>query len=618
MFGSQQYPKDSAQSVRFRTLQGEPPLAPSRFSDNSQGMAGLLSRVVQTPDVFPLLASTYARGHLVPFLGAGMSAPMLNLWKPFVERLEGYAKGMGMAIAPGVSQETLEARAERAYARIRNSAGHSEGLRYIREALRAGSSEVPTQTQVLATIRWPLAISTNYDDLFYGAVCLASGPNSPPILVGRSPQHCKRVISSLTGPLNGSYIWHVQGFLGGQHPELAPSLLDPLAPLNRELVIGHSEYRAVTSSAPHFRRCFGEVFRSRSFLFLGSGLSEAYFENLFGEVLQFFGPGPVPHFAVALKDTLDRHFLADQMNIVVCELNDWAELPYWLGQLKRAVEEPKARTAQWSFAVRTNGGTDSRLDISGAEPPASFGAGEALAIVAHRTQDNRPEIPSSEERFVPAEIFSGARFDGASHVAQSQRSNCFAVSARIAGSKDSAVDDAVRELLLQTWQHGFRTVHLRLPADGNVPAVYGFMETVRTFGRWQEENPYAATNLKLYVHPEVVDNLTANRIDIHELLTSDLIQFWISVDADRDEEPERRVFYCPPETPFQAVLDELDVQPSKEWLVSIHPTPRWPGDTPPDMATAALAELTLLKIGVAFGSVLSITRATAQAAAGGV
>ena len=588
-------------------------------SDNSQGMAGTLpSWVVQPPDVFPLLASTYARGHLVPFLGAGMSAPMLNLWKPFVERLETYAESMGMIMANGASQETLEARAERAYSRIRNSAGHTAGLRYIREALRAGSSEIPTQTQVLATIRWPLAISTNYDDLFYGAVCLASGTNSPPMLVGRSPQHCKHVISSLSGPLNGSYIWHVQGFLGGQHPELPSSLLEPLAPLSRELVIGHSEYRAVTSSAPHFRRCFGEVFRSRSFLFLGSGLSEAYFDNLFGEVLEFFGPGPVPHFAVALKDTLDRHFLADQMNIVVCELNDWGELPYWLGQLKKAVEEPKARTAQWSFALRTSSATDARLDISGADPPASLGEDEALAIVAHRTEDNGVVISGNECRLVPTEIFSGARFEGTSHVAQSQRGNCFAVSARIAGSKDSAVDDAVRELLLETWRRGFRTVHLQLPADGNVPAVYGFMETVRTFGRWQQENPYAGTNLRLYVRPEVLENLTAHRIDVHELLTSDLIQFWISVFAERDEEPERRVFYYPPDTPFRTVLDELDVQPSSDWSVIIHPTPRWPGDAPPDMTTAALAELALVKMGVAFGSVLSITRAQAQAAVVGL
>ena len=572
------------------------------------------SRLIQAPDLFPLLASTYAQGHLVPFLGAGMSAPLLNLWKPFVEKLELYAQNLGMPPHASPAQETLEARAERAYSRIRYSAGHEGSLTYIRDALRADGSDVPAQTQVLATIRWPLVISTNYDDLFYGAARLAAGAKALPALVGRSPQDCKRVISSLTGPLSGNYIWHVQGFLGGQHPEVPPSLLNPLAPLHRELVIGHSEYRAVTSSAPHFRRCFGEVFRSRSFLFLGSGLSEAYFENLFGEVLEFFGPGPVPHFAVALKDTLDRHFLADQMNIVVCELNDWRDLPYWLGELKAAIEQPKARTAQWSFAVRAAAGTESQLDICGGEPPVSLATGEALAIVAHRTEDNRPEISESAQRLVSGDAFAGASFDGSSHVVKAPQASCFAVSARITGSKDSAVDEAVRELLQRGSQYGFRTLHLQLPGDGNVPAVYAFMETVRTFGRWQQENPQAGMRLRLYVLPEVIENLMANRIDVHELLTSELIRFWVFVYADADSEPERRVFYYSPAMPFRAVLDELDVQPSDAWWVSLQPAPRWPGDAPAQMTTFALADRPLSSMGVAFGSVLTVQRAAAQSA----
>ena len=572
-------------------------------------------RAIQAPDVFPLLASTYARGHLVPFLGAGMSAPMLNLWRPFVERLEQYAHGMGMAISPGTSQETLEARAERAYSRIRYSVGHDGCLTYIRDALRAGGAEVPTQTRALASIRWPLAISTNYDDLFYGSVCLASGPDSLPILLGRSAQDCKRVISSLTGPLGGNYIWHVQGFLGGQHPDLPHTLLEALGSLSRELVIGHSEYRAVTSGAPHFRRCFGEVFRSRSFLFLGSGLSEAYFENLFGEVLQFFGPGPVPHFAVALKDTLDRHFLADQMNIVVCELNDWCELPLWLEQLKTAVDKPKARSTQWSFAVRNGGEAESYLELCGAAPPTSVGGDEALAVVVHRSGDNRPEATGHTHIPELASMLSGTCFEGKNHVLKLEQGNYFAITARNAYSKDTAVDDAVRELLRECTRLGYRTVHMQLPAEGNVPAVYGFMETVRTFGRWVHENPQTSLRLKLYVLPGVIENLTAHRLDVHELLTSELMQFWISIYADADEDPERRVLYYPPSTPFRAVLDELDVQPSTDWSVCIHPTPRWPGDAPPDMTTSSLADLPLVKMGVAFGSVLSIQRKAAQVAA---
>src|SRR5690348_2781565 len=103
-------------------------------------LGAMPSRLIQASDVFALLGSTCAQGHLVPYLDAGMSAPMLNLWRPFVEQLEQYAQPMGMAIDPGASQETLEARAERAYSRIRYAAGHEGSLAYIRDALRARNS----------------------------------------------------------------------------------------------------------------------------------------------------------------------------------------------------------------------------------------------------------------------------------------------------------------------------------------------------------------------------------------------------------------------------------------------------------------------------------------------
>ena len=34
-------------------------------------------------DILPLLVSTYQSGRLVPFLGAGMSAPKLTVWNTF-------------------------------------------------------------------------------------------------------------------------------------------------------------------------------------------------------------------------------------------------------------------------------------------------------------------------------------------------------------------------------------------------------------------------------------------------------------------------------------------------------------------------------------------------------
>ena len=111
-------------------------------------------------------------------------------------------------------------------------------------------------------------------------------------------------------------------------------------------MIGHAEYRRVTNRSPEFRRCFAEVFNSRSFLFLGSSLQEDYFLNLFGEVLDLCGPSAVPHFAFTQEGQVDASFLADQMNITVCEFpqGQWQDLPKWLSRLKQEIDNPRARS----------------------------------------------------------------------------------------------------------------------------------------------------------------------------------------------------------------------------------------------------------------------------------
>jgi hypothetical protein len=563
---------------------------------------------INSKEVLPLLVSTYTRGHLVPFLGAGMSTPMLTLWEPFVERLEQRARELRLTAGHTRFGESLDARVQRTCARIKNSLGHEGFLKCVGHALRGEAGKVPDQTKALAAIRWPLAISTNYDDLFFGAVCFRDPKSDPPVVAGRSALDCKRVMSSLSGPFGPEYIWHVQRFLGGQYPELSRTLLDPLAKLNHELVIGHAEYSAVTSGAPYFRRCFGEVFRSRSFLFLGSSLTEAYFENLFGEVLQLVGPSPVPHFAVIRKNTLDRHFLADQMNIKVCDLSDWGDLPGWLHDLKRALEPPRARTAHMSFAFRGTAETEAYLEIrSGKAPNSPPAHDEAIAMVAHRNPTGQPELADPAQQKSFGDQFAGVNFGG-KHVVRSREGNYYAVTASLPDAADSSVDRAVRELLREATRHRCRSVNLQLPPKGSVPPVYAFIETVRTFGRWKQEHPHSDLRLKLYVLPEVIDNLTADRINIHELLTSGLIRFWTSVSADASEEPVRRVLYYHPDTHFQTVLDDLDVQASSDWCVSLTPSSRWPSDAPEERTASALRNNTLMQLGVVFGSELTLQR----------
>src|SRR5262249_42796167 len=63
---------------------------------------------------------------------------------------------------------------------------------------------------------------------------------------------------------------------------------------------------------------FAEVFRRRSFLFMGSGLQEDYLLNLFGEILINFGSGHLPHFCLMPYDKAKQYgdFLLRRLNTI--------------------------------------------------------------------------------------------------------------------------------------------------------------------------------------------------------------------------------------------------------------------------------------------------------------
>jgi SIR2-like domain len=347
---------------------------------------------LQFNEILPLLTSAYESGRLVPFLGAGMSAPSCAQWDVFVSNLERIAKINGQApLNPSSPKPTgnLAARADRSVAILRNQGRTEELWNKLREALRSSAPmTVPRQTEKLARIYWPLIVTTNYDDLFLKAAAEAEAATARRKLDGagimqltRHPWHCKEVMNSLVEP-SGRYVWHIQGFLGGQaDPDSTPEALAkrkregstrrvPFQRFLDDLVVGHGEYRRVTNLEPQFRRCFAEVFRQRSFLFLGSSLSEEYFLNLFGEILEICGPNPWPHFAFAKQGETDARFLLERMNISVCEYPDHDELPNMLGELEKSINGRRCRPASWSFrlnesryAMEPEGSRQARLTI---------------------------------------------------------------------------------------------------------------------------------------------------------------------------------------------------------------------------------------------------------------
>jgi len=562
-----------------------------------------------------------------------MSANRLVLWDDFVDNLEADAKiGDGKAL-----RWNNDVRAQAACNTIRNSRGHACFLDAIRRALtpKVPAPEMPLQTERLAAICWPLVVSTNYDDLYFGA-CLKAGGHVPIFdsdirILGRSPKDCKTVLSSFHGPFDRRYIWHIQGFLGGQYGGGIEMQIPRLQELQEQLVIGHAEYSAVTNASPHFRRCFGQMFESRSFLFLGSSLTEAYFMNLFGEVLELCGPNHIPHFALAKAGTVDIHFLAQQMNITVCEFSDFADLPDMLEHLARAIAKPPARATSWSFMVESTCQEKADLQIVCEDAPSKPPPGEIIAFVARRDpKTNLPVLPSQYAWLRPREQL--VRHIG-QHTVQYGETGVYAVTARCRGDEDdSAVDTAVREFLEhitppKSQHQASRLVHLQLsPGRGTVPPVFGFMKVVRAFGRWVRLRQTKATRLTLIVHVqnEVEFNLTSGRIDVQELLTSDWIRFWAVISSGEEKEPARRVLTCKENTTVKEVLAEIGVPfggQSAEWSLSICPAPR-PHSAETRKTTWTLTESdSLLSVGVLFGSVVTFdcvaAKCLASAAAAG-
>jgi hypothetical protein len=182
-----------------------------------------------------------------------------------------------------------------------------------------------------------LVLTTNYDDLY----CAAALSATRVAVLGRHLADCHRILRSLDEhgePL----LWALQGFVGGQR--MKPEEIVPDAAQRRSLadqvVAGHQQYQRAVNAEAHFRRAFGEVFRRRSLLFLGSGVLEDYFVNLFSEVMHHYGPGRYPHFAMLpskQRERFDPSFLQARLGIVPVFYDFYDELPDHLNRLAALV-----------------------------------------------------------------------------------------------------------------------------------------------------------------------------------------------------------------------------------------------------------------------------------------
>jgi hypothetical protein len=537
---------------------------------------------MQFDEALPRLAAAYDQGVLVPFLGAGMSVRACPSWQGLIEGLEGCC-----GIAPAKDREKPEdlvRRGNRAVRRLKRR-GDRAFIDAMRTTLYPPGKAVPDQTRALARIWWPLVLTTNYDDHFATAYRQSHKEERDRLAVlGRSPQDSQQVLSSLSST-SGCLLWALQGYLdrGDEH------LLHP------ELVVGHEEYRRVTHTAQHFRRAFAEVFRRRSFLFLGSGLADAYLLDLFGEILEFAGANPLPHYAMVIRGEVDVDFLRSRFNIIVLEYDRHEDLPVWLETLREEIDRASTRPVRWCYSLaagRSTGAAEGVEDlqiIRGALPPPAEGevlaasvgtaAGGPLWVSKSVHETVRPfwPAPAIQPRGYVMEPLSdqfvfGYRKPDGSPVP------VVAVNARVDehDRRDlRLIGEAVWELLDWAAAQGFHTVRMQVLASGksaHYPARFSLAEAVRAYGRWRRATGHT---LALRIHvtdPRALLELSAGRLDVVELLSCEDVRFWVEV-VDGGQVLEREMVFDDCDHPLSTIAERFDI-PRAGWKIDVNPRPQ--------------------------------------------
>jgi hypothetical protein len=588
------------------------------------------------------LTVAYERGLLVPFIGAGMSDDVCRLWNPFVAELERLA---GLPAATRRDDPTH--RAARAVRALRLAKGEELGDVVAKALLSRGPEGPPPQTTALADVFWPLVVTTNYDDLYVAAAHERHLESSrrrrrsggerevPLLLLGRSPDDCRRILASLRQP-DVPILWALQGFVGGQARALTIQAEDEgaryseyatihedhahLERLRRELVVGHAEYRRVALASEPFRRAFAELYRSRSLLFLGSGLRDTYFLDLFSEIIELYGPSPHPHYAVVKPGSVDPDFLRLYFGIWVWETRH-ADLAPLLERLARRITGRRPRQLDWRFGGAHAGGresheTGSELRVVRGPLPTEVAERERIVFSAGGTP-GRPALSGvgagyrdrsgtalAAALFVP--VSTASHGEGGSFVWRHRDDRRFlAVNARLdpwttRGGRDRPTDPtrrpfsdekrtaggrvrrdirlvflAFRELLSVAQQHDCDHVHAMLLAAGRLrtfPQSYALMQMVRGWAAWQASANGSLPDLSIYVTArDVLYDLDSGRLDLTRSLTPDVFEFWVEIEK-QDGEPERYLEVAAADSSLRDVLRRFDIERGG-WKLDLWPRP---------------------------------------------
>lgn len=526
---------------------------------------------MEREEVVKVLASLHDRGLLVPFIGSGMSIGPCVSWKALITNLEQVT-----SIPTQPSDGDLPARAEAVMQVLRRGAFQVPDVirRAVYDPAKRGSS---THSDSLAKLRWPLICTTNYDDVYLRAALTqasAARRRTVPRVLGRSDQDCHGVLQHLGLP-TGELLWCLQGFLTpekfsvplGKKGDLInlSDCLEDGEDLSSEIVLSHSEYRSVTHRMPHFRRCFAEVFRSRSLLFLGSGLTETYFRSLFDEVVELVGPSSSPHFALVKKGNLDAEFMLAHYHTILIEYEadkdgSHSEVGKFILSFAETVESQRVRSQAWGWTVAQGdaaASTPARIDdmtpdfsIVRAPLPLQKGKlrlGDMIGVSCgrrHRKKSADEPMPGVATKTALEKEFRGAVAWNGDYLvswagSESWLRGIVARDPMTGNSRDArspgAVYTAFTEFLADAQKNACKVAFVQLLSSGYLKTFESWMSLVqmaRAYGRWAaKQKAKGRAPLKVVVHlyrnDEVVALMNGGYLDIAEHLADAPMRLFI-------------------------------------------------------------------------------------------
>jgi len=583
--------------------------------------------------VLPRLVATYEAGRLVPFIGSGMSLPVCTDWWTFIRELEAaVAGGRAPTLSASASRDELIRRANSAVRELKAGApGDFETA--VRNALVTIKDPwIPEQTKALARLWWPLVLSTNYDNCYEAAFHERFNGSSARqlVVIGRGIEDCQRVLNSLS-VAGRSLLWALQGYLDAPHSISArgdatrsDSKGADSSKLREQLVVGHEEYRRVTYRDLDFRRAFAEVFRQRSLLFLGSGIQETYLQELFGEVLEYYGPSTRPHYAFVQEGEVDPDFMLARFQIVVVEYKkgEHQKVVERLNQLADAASLPSRAPVSWSWGRIEQQRKDTwistpDLEVVRGPLPTSPVKGECLAVSAGGAS---AFFFSKGIRAVMEGWGVGAKEQpeklSAQYLGVFPGRDVYAVRAR--SDLDERSLAHIYDAALALFKHvteSYNCIHMQLLAAGGAdkyearadirtyPERFAFVQIVRAWATWRNDNPNASCRLALHiVLASVYQDIASGRIDVLELLSCRDIRFFVEI-VSHTGEVERRLFQNMPDDRLGPLVQGLGLSP-QHWTMELTP----PASLQPQPPLRERLDLTLHELGVVPGSTLHFHR----------